>query len=71
MATDAHRNIPGSGPLEDRKGTDMPATKTMFWVIGAMLVVFAIVAAVMNFNSQEEIPAFPAEGESGQTQNPQ
>ncbi|HQV75932.1 MAG: hypothetical protein KBA60_13365 [Flavobacteriales bacterium] len=66
MATDAHHNVPESGPLADNKPTDMPATRTLFVVIAALLVVFAIVAAVMNFNSQEETPAFPPDGETGQ-----
>jgi len=66
MATDAHHNVPGSGPLQDPKPTDMPATRTLFWVIGVMLVIFAIVAAVMNFSSQEETPALPPDGETGQ-----
>lgn len=57
--------------MHDSKPTDMPATRTLFWVIGAMLVIFAIVTAVMNYTTQEEKPEMPPHGETGQTQNPQ
>jgi uncharacterized membrane protein len=41
MATDKHYNEPGVMPevLRDRKGTDMPATRTMFFVILAVAII--------------------------------
>lgn len=50
MATDKHYNEPGAmpKPLEDRKGTDMPATRNMFKVI-AILAVVSVIALVVIY----------------------
>jgi len=49
MATDKHFNESGVMPeiLHDRKGTDMPATRTMFVVIVAVAVIALIGYLIM------------------------
>jgi hypothetical protein len=49
MATDKHYNEEGILPeaLEDQRGTDMPATRKMFLVIGIVLVLAMAVLATM------------------------
>ncbi len=49
MATDKHYNEPGAmpKPLEDHRGTDMPATRNMYIVI-ASVAVLAIVVLIMT-----------------------
>lgn len=47
----------------DGKKDDMPAARTLLIVVGVLLVGFAIVAAVMNFKSENDTlnPLPPAE----------
>jgi len=50
MATDKHYNEPGAmpEPLQDHKGTDMPATRNMFKVI-VILAVVSVVALLVIY----------------------
>jgi hypothetical protein len=54
MATDKHYNEPGvmPEPLEDKRGTDMPATRLMFIVIAALAVLAAVVLIVIQMASR-------------------
>ncbi len=65
MPTDAHQTKPESGPLADHKPSDMPAARTMIYVIVGLLVVFAIVAAVMDRYGSDKTPVEPADTEVG------
>jgi hypothetical protein len=53
MATDKHYNEPGvmPEPLEDPKGTDMPATRNMFLIIAALAIFAVAVVVVLQMSS--------------------
>ena len=61
MPTDVHHTLPESGPLADYKTSDMPAARTMIYLVAVMLIVFAVIAAVMDRNAALNSPVVPPE----------
>ncbi|MEO8591241.1 MAG: hypothetical protein ABI432_17820 [Flavobacteriales bacterium] len=42
--------------LEDHKGTDMPAARSIGWIIIGLLVLFAVITAVLYKKAEAEYP---------------